>query len=281
MGFIGKVVINMATIKPPKEVVADYRFGDVVGVYKIRKSNRFASLAAILILVGGAIGIAIYVGKQVISHWGEYEGWYVVKTFAPMSAIALILLLLAIGLVWTYRNNTKKVLVVYEKGVVYRDRKGVKSWLWKDIDAFVADVTKHFGNKINSGATHIYQIIHHNGEKIVFGDLFPDVETIAETIRGFLNPSLYKRIAKVYNKDKVCDFGSVRVSKSDGLIVKKKTFAWEEIEFVKFEKGILVIKRKGKQKPKAVRIPASSILNLEILLTIIDQVVGVNKKQGG
>jgi len=263
--------------KEPNKLVEMDVLGEKKVVYKTRKTGKIFKLAGMIGFLALAVAIIAYIANQMISYWGSYNLLDALKLFAPLFGWALLFFVLALVFYFLYRRSSGKSLSVYENGLVAVDRKkGKREWLWDEIDYFLAEVTKHAAGK---ATTHVYQIVKKNGDKIVFGDEFPDVEAMASTIRSYLNPVVYKRQAELYNNGEPCDFGVVKLSKLDGIFIKKKKIGWDEIEAVRVGDGFFSVEKKGKKRTKLFKVRASTIRNLEVLLTMIHQVIPVEGKE--
>ena len=189
--------------------------------------------------------------------------------------LAAVLLGIALLLAWNAYTNWKKAAVIYQNGLAYRDRKGLRTWRWEDFNSMTSAVTKHYTNGIYTSTTHIYTLVKQDGEKFVVNDTIANVEALATDIRKHIFPLLYEQVAQAYNEGRNCLFGPVKLSKADGIQVGKKVYPWDQVEQVAIQKGVLSVKKKGGGWFSGASATASSIPNLEVMLSIIDQVVGL------
>ncbi len=89
-------------------------------------------------------------------------------------------------------------------------------------------------------------------------------------------PRLYDQCAGAFNLGREIDFARISVSKAEGIKWGDKMYPWSLVGEVTLHDGILRISpADAKSSFKGIRIRASKIPNLEVLLSIMDQIVGV------
>jgi hypothetical protein len=69
-------------------------------------------------------------------------------------------------------------------------------------------------------------------------------------------------------------FGPVAISKS-GIVIGRKTYPWSEVQQVSIHQGYVKVSKKGGGWFSGASAAASTIPNLRVLLSIINQVVGL------
>ena len=265
----------MTTLPIPDSFSEVFGLGAPVAVYPAKKGSRWGSLIFMLILFAG-VGVALL--------WGAYNAYTRYLKFGPAIVVssltgpwilAAVLFVIALLLSWNVFSNWKKAAVVYQDGFAYRDRKGLRTWRWNEFLSLTSAVTKHYTNGIYTGTTHVYTFLKKDGEKFAINDTIDNVEELADRIRKNIFPLIYEECAAAYNQDRACVFGPVKLSKTNGIQIGKKIYPWDEVEQVAIQKGTLSVKKKGGGWFSGATATASSIPNLEVLLMIIDQVVGL------
>jgi len=265
----------MTVAQIPEGFSEVFGLGGPLAYYPAKKGSRWGIVIVVLLLFAGT-GVALL--------WGAYNAYtrylkfgpaIVISSLAGSWILAAVLFIIALGLTWSVYNNWKKAAVVYQSGLAYRDRQGLHSWRWDEINSMTSAVTKHYTNGIYTGTTHIYTLIKKDGEKFVLNDTIGKIEELAATISKNIFPLLYEEYAQAYNQEKVCLFGPVKLSKADGIQIGKKVYPWNEVEQVAIQKGVLSVKKKGGGWFSGASATASSIPNLQVMLSIIDQVVGL------
>jgi len=248
--------------------------GASVGYYPVRKVTRWGDLVACLVLLGGAVLVFIY---------GIYITYLAYQLHGPamiddkMTAPALIaFLLIVVGLLagWGAYVNWKKGVVVYERGFVYRDRKGLQTWRWEDILTMTSAITRHYYNGIYTGTTHIYTLLNRQNQKLKLADSILKVENLANAIDTNIFPLLYPRAADMYNAGEALAFGPVAISKQ-GIAIGKRTYPWTDVKEVSIRRGTLKVSKKEGGWFSGAGAAASAIPNLRVLLAIVHQIVGL------
>jgi hypothetical protein len=100
------------------------------------------------------------------------------------------------------------------------------------------------------------------------------VEELAMLIQEAIFPALYDQAARQFNGGQRLIFGPVAISK-DWIQIGKKTVPWSEVQQVSIQKGILKVSQKEGESINWASFQALVIPNLNVLLNIINQVVGL------
>jgi hypothetical protein len=195
------------------------------------------------------------------------------KLIVPvLVAFALLVPGLAAG--WMAYRNWHKGVAVYEGGIAIRDRNGIQSWRWEEIVSLTAAVTRHHFIGIETGTTHVYKLYNRQNQRFLFRDIYTNVEELAKAIQDGIFPSVYERAARQYAAGQKIIFGRVAISQS-GIQIGKKTFPWSEVQQVSIQRGILKVAKRGSSWLGRANASAPAIPNLNVLLNIINQVVGI------
>jgi hypothetical protein len=268
--------MNTTQIETPKQFANLTGLGNLIELLKSNASKVFLTIIAVVLFLtfGGSIGYALYQGFDMYIH--NYYGPIIMKTISPMLITAAITFLLASFVLWRLYANSKKALAVYENGFAYSDRKGVKTWKWDQINRVTANVVRHYTNGIYTGTTHTYTLFNLAGEKLVINDAFKNVENFFTHVQNNSLQLRYQRLADLYNQGKQLSFGPVVISKQNGLQIGKKSFPWDQVDRVSIDKGVLSVKKKDGGWFSGATATSGSIPNLHVLLSIINQVVGLN-----
>jgi hypothetical protein len=268
----------MTTPQVPNAFSDVFGLGTPLTVYPAKKTSRWGALLFALLLFAGS-GVALL--------WGAYNAYTRSMQFGPAVAIpsltvpwiaAAVLFLIALIVALVAFSNWRKVAVVYQSGMAYRDRKGLRAWRWDEFGSMTSAVTKHYTNGVYTGTSHLYTLVKKDGERFAVNDTIAQVENLAAEIRQNIFPLLYEKFAQSYNQGQTCQFGPVQLSKASGIKVGKKAYSWDQVEQVAIQKGVLSVKKKGGGWFSGASATAASIPNLEVMLSIIDQVVGLQAK---
>jgi hypothetical protein len=265
----------MTTVQIPEGFTSVIGMGGVLAVYPVRKAKRWGGVIGTVVFLLSGILLFVYALVNAYNRWERFGQAVIMKSLMPPLIISIVLIIIGLLVAWNAFNNWKKTAVVYRDGLAYRDRKGVQTWRWNEIESLTSQVIKHYTSGIYTGTTRIYTLLRDDGDKLVFDDAFENVEALAGYVRENVFPLLYQVNADLYNSGQQCVFGPVKISKASGIQIKKKSYAWNQVGEVRIQKGVLSVKKKDGKWFSGASIPASNIPNLEVLLSILNQVVGV------
>ena len=242
--------------------------------FPVKNLNRVGSLVASFIIIGGSILVFLYGLNVAYAAYQKHGPALIVDKLAVPVIIAFIMLLLGLTVGWYAYGNWRRGVAVYERGFAVRDRKGIRTWRWEEIISLTSAVTRRYTNGIFTGTTHVYNLFTRQKQHLVLNDIYTKVEELAKAIQDGIFPILYDRAAQQYNAGQILVFGPVAISK-DGIQISKKTYPWTEVQQVSIHQGILKVSKKGGGWFSGAGASASVIPNLNVLLNIIYQVVGL------
>jgi hypothetical protein len=262
------------TLPIPEAFNATFGLGAAREYFPVTNFRRWGNLVLFFLLLGGALLLFL---------WGLYDTSLAYQAHGPamiddhlIAPLLFAALLFVLGLLagWSAYANWNKGLAVYEKGFAVRDRKGIQSWHNEELVSFTAAVTRHYTNGIYTGTTHVYTLLNKRNEKIVLSDVFKKVEQAAQMIENSSFQLRYAPASQAYNSGQTVVFGPVAINKA-GIVIGKKTYPWAEVKLASIQQGYLKITKKDGGWFSGASAPAASIPNLRVLLSIIDQVVGL------
>ena len=131
---------------------------------------------------------------------------------------------------------------------------------------------------MQTSTIHIYTVGNRNGKRLVVNDSFSRVEELAQAIEENTFPSLFEQADQGYNACGSLTFGPVMVNKS-GIHFGKKHYAWDEVQQISIQEGVLKVSKKGGGLFSGRRVAVAAIPNLRVLLNIITQVVGIQTEK--
>lgn len=260
--------------KIPKQFSNLSGLGAPVEVYQAKGSLVLPLIVSAALFLGGG-GALAYVLYIFWVRWGRYYPPVIFRTTLPWLAGALIAFGLAGVVLWNLYSNRKRAAVVYTQGLACSDRKGVRGWRWDQIRDVTANVIRHYTSGIYTGTTRHYTLANHAGEKLILTDKLQNIESLYSRIQNNTLQLRYQRLSEAYNQGNPVSFGPVTIGKQSGIKIYKKTYSWDAIEEVAINKGMLSVKKKGGGWFSSATVAAGSIPNLHVLLSIINQVVGL------
>ncbi len=262
----------------PKEFAAVKRLGTPLELYPLhsRFLRRWGNFIIGMLILLGAIGTLLYGLWITVQDYYIYGPAILLRTLSLPTIIALVLFVAgSLALAAAYRNWLKSA-VLYEGGMAFADRHGLRAWRWDEIEELHSSVTRHYFSAIYTGTSHRYIVTHRDGHMVTLDDDLQRVDRLAANLRERLVPVLYQRSAEAFNRGQEVTFGPVTVSKAVGLGAGKKAYLWTEIAAVAVKDGYLrVIPAGNKTGPRSLALPVAQIPNLEVLVSLVDQIVGV------
>jgi hypothetical protein len=242
--------------------------------FPVKRLNRAGRLISFFIFIGGSVLVFLY-GLYVAYVAYQKHGPAMIgdKLTVPV-IIAFVMLLLGLAAGRSAYVNWSKGVAVYDQGFAVRQRKGIQTWRWEEVVSLTAAVTRHYTAGIYTGTTHAYSLFNHQNQRLVLGDIYTKVEELAKAIQESIFPILYGWAAQEYNAGQTLVFGPVAISQA-GIRLGKKKYSWIEVQQVSIQNGILKVSKKGGGKFSGASASASVIPNLNVLLNIIYQVVGL------
>jgi hypothetical protein len=258
----------------PKQFSSIMGMGAPVEIYKAKTSTALnLTVFAVLFLgSGGALAYALYI---LWMRWGRYYPPAVLRAVLPWLVIALVAFGIAALVLWKLYTGRKHAAVVFAEGFAASDRKGVQSWRWDQVLHVTANVVRHYTSGIYTGTSHNYTLVNTKGEKVILTDRLKDVESLYTHIQNNTLQRRYQRLVDEYNRGSQVSFGPVTIGKQTGIMIGKKTYPWNTVEEVSIQKGVLSVKKKDGGWFSGAKATAGTIPNLHVLLSIINQVVGL------
>ncbi len=242
--------------------------------FRSRGSNRVGSVLALIVSLVGALLALLY---------GAYQAFWAYQSHGPAAlgaeltwpvVIALVLFLFGLLAARAVSATRKKGIVLYEQGFAVRARKGPQAWRWEGVAALTTSVTRHYFGGFHTRTTHRYTLQNWRNEQLLLNDGYEKVEELAKSIEENIFPLLYHRAAEQYNAGQTLVFGPVAIA-AGGVRIGKKIYPWTNVKEVSVHHGRVKISRKDGGWFSGASAEVASIPNLNVLLSIIQQVVGL------
>jgi hypothetical protein len=249
--------------------------GVPVSYFPIRGRNRVGNLIAGILFLLAAIGVLFYGLSLAASAFGRSGLNGSISSLLTPVAIAFASFLISLAFFWSVYRNWNRGVAVYDGGLAYRDRRGMKLWHWEEITSVTEEVTRHYTSfRIYVRTTHIYRLLNSRNEQLVFNDAFAGVVDLINAIEAKVFPILYDRKVRQFNLGEPVSFGPITVN-TGGIKFKSKSIPWTEIKQITLRKGIIrVVDTNGTVIKDAVSL-VRRIPNFEVLMKMINQVAGV------
>ncbi len=266
-------------VQLPESFSGVFGMGTPTGFYPVSNWNRWSSLVAGLVFFFGGGLVGLFGLYTAYSQSQLYGPAVFMNNLLPYVVVAGISIILGLWGFWSAYANWNKAVALYTDGLAYNDNKGLQTWRWEEVAQFLFSITKHYTNGIYTGTTYVYTIYRADGTKLSFDNKFGknEIQKLGSAIEQSIIPIQYKRAADAYNAGNVVVFGPVSISK-EGIIIGKKTYPWMDVSKVSLENGMLLVAKKDGGWFSGASASVSTIPNLSVLLSIINQVTGINTK---
>ena len=233
----------------------DSPFTSVVGLGALKGEHRYKGAGKWFGVVFGMICLlaapflcllSAYLGYDTYTRFGSSRG---LERVLDMDSGVLITLCFGIGalgvgalVLWEAWRNWPVAAALYENGLAYNDRGGVKQVRWDDVDGVWQSVTKHYRNGVYVGTTHLYTVQARDGMKIKLDDKLTNVEELGNHVQRGTASVLFPRYWQSIQNGQRVTFGPLALDLK-GLYSGKKELTWQEIKGVKIAQGVISIKK--------------------------------------
>ncbi len=266
---------QITSLNLPDAFLSVIGLGAPEAVFPVKSKNRIGSLGGAVVFLGAGGLTVLFAFVNAYNASQRYGPAVFGKRLVGPLVFGLVLGALGLWAAWSAYANWNRMVVVYTHGLALRDRKGVRFWRWEQIEALYRSVVKRYVNGIYTGTTHIYTIGLGQSGRERFDDRYQNVEKLGDVLQGRTFGHLYAHAAEAYNAGRKVQFGRVTLDKG-GITVGKKTYPWESVEGVFVRQGVLRVMKKSGGWFSGASVAVNTIPNLTVLLSLIDQIVGLN-----
>jgi hypothetical protein len=242
--------------------------------FPVKRWNRWGNLALLLLLFIGVVLVLLFGFYITFQTYQQHGPAMIDDTLTIPLLIVGVLSMLGLLAGWSAYSNWNKGVAVYEHGFAFNDWKGLRVWRWEDVLSIRSAITRQYINGIYTGTTHHYTISGGQKRQLILSDSLWKVEELAKIIDERIFPNLYVRSADQFNAGQEVVFGPVAISKT-GIAIGRKTYPWTEVREVSIHHGIIKVSKKEGGWFSGARATTSAIPNSRVLLTLIEQVVGL------
>jgi hypothetical protein len=190
-------------------------------------------------------------------------------------ALAMFMLPTGIGGAWWCLSMLTLKVVLHEGGLAHTHYGKERLIPWDEIRTVKQDINEIYRDGVYQTTTYLYTLELNDGTRIKYSNYrLQKVEKLGSAIMDQTSQVIFPRAMKQFEKGKVVDFGPLGVSR-DGLHYGSSLLEWEDVEGVKIHEGYITMRKRGKWL-RWCNIAASSIPNLLVFLSLVNQTVGVD-----
>jgi len=243
--------------------------GRPIAIYRHRKTRTSELLLVdlpIALVATGSFFIALYLS---FLHYPRYGRVPSILWSRPWYAISFVCLVILAGLLLRHLRLGRQYIAVYRSGL-YLNLNHRQAMHWEDISGVSIDLKENrlLGRTIARRFQAV--LFTQQGKKIPIGPGIQNLPDLITHIKAHIYPRLQSALEKSYLGGSWIRFGPISIHRQ-GFRLNSIEYPWNRVGQIGVQSGYLVVELKP---PKKVRLPASQIPNLELLLEMIK--TGVN-----
>lgn len=221
--------------------------GSLKSQHAVKRSNTTSSIGCGVVCLAAApilLALTAYFLYDTYTRFGPARiDDRAFDIFWPLG-LAVIALPLGAYLLYEGWKNMPVAAQLYEAGLAYYDRQGLRRMTWENVDAVWQAVTRHYRNGVYTGTTHVYTVRAQDGTRIVLDDKLDKVEELGNAIQDSVSRVLYPRYAAALNNGQRLTFGPLAIDRQ-GIYAGNKSLMWNEIKAIKIAQGNISVKKEG------------------------------------
>ncbi|MCL4561098.1 MAG: hypothetical protein M1281_10835 [Chloroflexi bacterium] len=250
--------------------------GSPVQFYPLKLRGIYKSVTASLAVVGIGAGIVILFVGGLQTYWSYYyHGPSVVMKNLTLPLILGVLLLIFGALaVWAAYSRWIISVVIFEKGLACRDRKGMHAWPWEEISSIRTQLTQSPLGALGGRTRHVYILTKTDGDRIILDDSIDRVEDLAENLRSIILPAIFRKYTASFYQGISLQFGPIIIDKDRGTKIEDRWYSWRQIREASIQSGaaIFIIQDEGKPA-RRIKIPVAQIPDVDVCISLINQML--------
>jgi hypothetical protein len=177
-----------------------------------------------------------------------------------------------LSLVPHFGTPQPNVVVRYRDGLAYRTHgPEVSVCRWDEVAAIQSNVSIDFSAHLAFPlAFHEYTLVKHTGDKLLLDDGLKEIEPLIAAVKAAVFARIGPPLAQRYQQGELLTFGPVTVQRQNGLQLAGKRYAWDAIQDIRVEDGLLkVTLRAGQKGQPSGQTRVNTIPNVEVLCQLI------------
>jgi hypothetical protein len=191
-----------------------------------------------------------------------------------VATVVAILAMAPFALLGSWMNSIQ--LSLHQEGISYRSFFGSKEMRWDQIEKFTYSSVKQSINFIPTGTHHTFKLEDAMGQKLSVGNRVARSAELGQKLIEMTYGPLMEKIADRYNNGQELDFGAIRVSRDEGIRVKKTirwhSIPWEQMADYAINEGNVYIWPVGKKYVTGAAL--AQVPNAFVLLGLLENLTG-------
>lgn len=186
----------------------------------------------------------------------------------------IFMVLRGFALLGTLVSGTQRVLV-FNDGVGVVQGNQATALRWGDVSEIYQDIYTYRVNFVPIINRHNYTLLGPGGSKLQLTRRIHKIEELGPLLHKGVTSAQLPRAVETLKSGGTLNFGPIAIS-NQGMAVGKKLTPWTEIKGVRVNNGAIMLDRAGKITWSGTQ--ASRIPNLYLFLSVVDKIVGVNRR---
>ena len=265
-------LLNENTMPPTPALPTS--LGELRRTYGQTMSHKMTLLASPIIFGVLALAALFVLRPMLVNGFGPFAalansgvdlGTYVLIIPAVLGLATLLHLV-------RLRGSWGTAVHLHQHGIAFNQKGQRQEWLWQDFRGIQQRIIQFYSyGVVPVGKTYNYWLSSNRGQMLHLDQNISQVQELIAEIQTHINPLLFHKAANAYRQGQTFLFGVVGLSQT-GLSCNGKTFAWEQLAEIEVSNGNLQISPKNGGFFSNVGVDTSQIENLEVLLTLIQEV---------
>ena len=171
---------------------------------------------------------------------------------------------------WLRKRNLR--VLVFPDGLAYVRGRKTDVFRWDGVESVWQSFQK--ARPTARAVYHFYTLRDADGRKAVFKDDLVGIKALGDTIQQEVSARLLPRAVEAFEAGEVIHFGKLGVSKQ-GLSNGRETVPWEQVEEVKVERGVIVVRKAG-QWLRWANVTVGGTPNVFVFLALVERITGAS-----
>lgn len=165
-------------------------------------------------------------------------------------------------------------VTLYSEGITRTSLFGEVQMGWTDVEKFYYSATKRSVNFIPIGTYYDYKLVDSRGQKLRAGSGLAGAAELGQRLIELTSGPLLEKYAARFNSGGEVVFGPIRLSRQDGIRIKRflgeKHVPWDQVQEYRIDSGHFYVWRAGEKRTFGPSI--SKIPNVFVLQALLDSI---------
>jgi hypothetical protein len=174
-------------------------------------------------------------------------------------------------------------VTLHRDGITYHSLLSEKEMCWDRVERFGYEATRHSIHFIPIGTYYLFRLRDAEGNKIRIGNRIAHPAKLGEKLVELTTPGLLRKALDRYSTGQELDFGVIRVSRTNGVKVRKifhyREIPWDQVSSFAIQQGRFYVWEVGKKR--TVGWGLHHVFNAFALLGLLQSIMSPGNKATG